>query len=110
MEATQTLSQISDRELLREYVVRGSGSAFRDLVIRHTDMVYAAARRNLKGSEDLAEDVAQATFILLAQKAKSLGGNVVLAGWLYNTARMTAANVRRAQERRRRNEQKAGDE
>jgi RNA polymerase sigma factor (sigma-70 family) len=109
MQPAATYTQIADADLLRQYASSGSEAAFAELVGRHADLVYTAARRQLKGDEHLAEDVAQAVFILLAQKAKTLSKNVVLAGWLYNAARMTAANARRAQERRVRNEQKAGE-
>jgi RNA polymerase sigma factor (sigma-70 family) len=100
----------SDRELLRRYTGDRSHEAFRVLVERHVGLVYAAARRQLRTDDaDQADDVTQAVFILLARKAASISLDVSLPGWLYNAARMTAANARRAGERRRRLERKAGD-
>ena len=58
----------SDSELLRRWVSEGCEDAFRDLVARHSGMVYSACARWL-GDDHLAEDAAQAVFIVLARKA-----------------------------------------
>lgn len=42
---------MDDWRLLREYVERGSESAFRELVRRHLDLVYGACRRELADPE-----------------------------------------------------------
>jgi len=55
----------------------------------------------------LAQDVAQAVFLLLAQKAARLGRTVVVSGWLFQTTRFVAARVRRTEQRRQRREQEA---
>ena len=61
----------SDAELLRDYAEHGDESAFREIVHRHADLVYAAACRQVN-SPDLAHDVAQEVFTDLARKAPSL--------------------------------------
>ncbi len=95
-----------DTELLREYALRNSETAFATLVSRHLDMVYATALRHV-GNHHQAQEIAQAVFIVLARKARSLGPKTVLAGWLFQTARLTAANHMRAEIRRARREQEA---
>ena len=95
-----------DTELLREYALRHSETAFATLVSRHLDMVYATAFRHV-GNHHQAQEIAQVVFIILARKARSLGPKTVLAGWLFQTARLTAANHMRAEIRRARREQEA---
>jgi RNA polymerase sigma factor (sigma-70 family) len=95
-----------DTELLREYALRNSETAFATLVSRHLDMVYATALRHT-GNHHQAQEIAQAVFVILARKARSLSPKTVLAGWLFQTARLTAANYMRAEIRRARREQEA---
>jgi RNA polymerase sigma factor (sigma-70 family) len=97
-----------DQALLREFVDRRSQSAFAQLVERHAGMVHSAALRQTR-DRHLAEDVSQAVFLLLAQRAGTIGPRVVLSGWLYNAARYAGLAARRGSKRRRRHEQKAAD-
>src|SRR5688572_11384779 len=96
----------NDMELVREYARNHSEQAFRTLVERHINVVYAVALRQA-GNAQLAEDVTQAVFIVLAEKAASIPKNTILAGWLFRATRFAAANVRRAEARREHWEQKA---
>jgi RNA polymerase sigma factor (sigma-70 family) len=95
----------TDNELLREYAQSGSEPAFKELVQRHVNMVYATALRETGATPHLAEDLAQSVFLELARKAKSLEQHPALAGWLYSCVRLTAANARRAEHRRQRRQQ-----
>src|ERR1039457_7224284 len=70
-----------DMRLVREYAARQSESAFATLVSRHTNLVYSAALRQTRDPQ-LAEEVTQVVFILLARKAASLGAKIFLAGLL----------------------------
>lgn len=95
-----------DRALLRLFATDNSEVAFATLVSRHVSLVHSAALRQT-GDPHAAEEITQAVFIILARKAGSLGGKVVLPGWLYQTARLTAANHLRTEIRRARREQEA---
>ena len=93
-------TDMNDWSLLREYVNRRSETAFEALVRRHLDMVYSAAWRQT-GDANLAEEVVQAVFVILARKASRLREGVAIAGWLYRTACLTARRAQRDQIRRR---------
>jgi RNA polymerase sigma factor (sigma-70 family) len=97
---------MDDMELLREYATRHSEEAFATLVRRHIDLVYTAALRHTRNHHQ-AQEVTQAVFVVLARKAGSLNSRTVLAGWLFQTARLTAANDVRGEIRRVRREQEA---
>ncbi len=99
---------MNDWELLQDYAAHGSESAFRTLTERHLNLVYSAALRQV-GDPQLAQEVCQTVFILLARKAGSIGQNVVLSGWLFRTACFVAARARRSEQRRQRREQEAFD-
>ena len=88
-----------DSELLHEWAARRNEAAFAELVRRYLGLVHASARRQV-GASPLADDVAQAVFLVLARKAGSLGPKVVLSGWLFRTTRFVAARALRAELRR----------
>ena len=96
----------SDHQRLQRFAQTGDERAFAALVAIHVDGVYAAALRQVR-SPELAEEVTQAVFIILARRAASLGREVVLAGWLHRTAFYTARNTVKQAARRRRHERRA---
>lgn len=100
------MRELSDGELVAEYAARHSEEAFAVLVERHIALVYSAALRQVRDPQ-LAQDVVQAVFLVLARKAGSLGGRVVLSGWLCRTAHFVAANARKNEYRRLRREEMA---
>lgn len=95
-----------DMDLLREYATRHSEEAFATLVSRHIDLVYSAALRHTRNHHQ-AQEITQAVFVILARKARALNPKTVLAGWLFQTARLTASNYVRGEIRRARREQEA---
>ena len=100
------MNDIPDHELLRRYAEQGADAAFTELVRRHCDLVWAAARR-VSGDADLARDVAQTVFTDLARKADKLPPGTVLAGWLYRAACHAAAKHIRGEARRAQRERQA---
>ncbi|MBN1257046.1 MAG: sigma-70 family RNA polymerase sigma factor [Planctomycetes bacterium] len=90
---------MTDYQLLQEYVKDGSQSAFAKVVEQHLALVYSSALRQVR-DRHLAEDISQAVFLGLAQKAKKLGKDASLAGWLFTATRYASANAIRTRRRR----------
>jgi RNA polymerase sigma factor (sigma-70 family) len=95
-----------DADLLRAFLDAKDQPAFEELVRRHGPMVLRVARRALPDWND-ADDVFQATFIVLARQAASLRKRASLASWLHGVAYRMAANLRRAAARRHKHETRA---
>jgi RNA polymerase sigma factor (sigma-70 family) len=101
--ATGGGAALNDRDLLRSFAETGDQAAFGALFRRHAGMVLGVCRRVLSSEQD-AEDACQATFLLLARKAKSGRWQPSIANWLYLTARRVAHNARVSAARRARRE------
>lgn len=100
------MQELDDSALLREYVERDSQEAFTVLVARHVNKVYSVALR-MTGNSRHAEEITQAVFVILARKCRTFSKRVVVSGWLYHTARLTAVTFIRTEIRRVRREQEA---
>lgn len=96
----------TDSQLLLAYSENRSETAFTELVRRHVDFVYSAARR-MVADPHLAEDVTQGVFVAVAENARQLTDHAVLSGWLHRTAQNIAAQTMRTINRRRAREQEA---
>jgi len=96
----------SDSELLAEFARTDSEAGFAEIVHRHIGLVHSVAAETHGQSAACPGDYAGGVHHS-ARKAASLGHRAVLSGWLYHTARLTAANFRRAEQRRLRREQEA---
>src|SRR3954454_407095 len=98
----------ADCQLVSAYATQGSEAAFRALVQRHVDLVYATAVRQV-GDTELAEEITQNVFVALASKAPRLGGIQTLAGWLHRTTVLESKSRIRSELRRRRREEVAAE-
>jgi RNA polymerase sigma factor (sigma-70 family) len=97
---------ISDGNLLERFISRRDEVAFALLVERHGSLVMGVCRRMLHDVHD-AEDVFQATFLVLVRKAGSIAQPERLAQWLYGVAYRTALRARRDAAKRRLHEHQA---
>ncbi len=97
--ARHGLTQESDAALLAAFAAGRDEAAFAELVRRHGRLVRGAARR-LAGP-DAAEDVFQATFLLLARKASAIAWGPTVGPWLYQAACRLGAKARARAARRR---------
>jgi len=104
----QALTEAPDAQLLEWFARRHEEAPFAVLVRRHGPMVYGVSRRVLPHVHD-AEDVFQATFLLLARKAASIRKTKSLGSWLHGVARRLALKARLQQARRLSREQRAAD-
>ena len=104
------MQEKTDAQLLRDYAEHRNEAAFRELVSRHADVVYASALRQVS-SPDLAQDITQSVFTDLARKAQPLTGTLTgdasLLGWLFRSTRFLALNQLRDDRRRQARERQA---
>jgi RNA polymerase sigma factor (sigma-70 family) len=89
----------TDRQLLERFVAQADEEAFAQLVHRHGPMVLGVCRHILRREDD-AEDVFQATFLVLSRKAGSIRAAEALPNWLYGVARRLATRSKFAIVRR----------
>jgi RNA polymerase sigma factor (sigma-70 family) len=99
---------MDDARLLLDFTATGSQSAFALIVRRHVDLVYACAQRHVHDAQ-LAEDITQAVFLLLARKAHSLRHEAVLAAWLLRATRYASLDAIKLRQRRRKHEMEAAE-
>src|SRR5207247_1932493 len=96
----------TDAELLQGYVRRHDDTAFESMLRRYSGLVWGVCRRTL-GHEQDAEDVFQATFLVLARQAAQIRKPESLASWLHGTALRMAQRAKRAMARRQTHERRA---
>jgi RNA polymerase sigma factor (sigma-70 family) len=93
----------SDRQLVERALAGRDETAFEAIVYRHSAMVYRVCWRVLQHPHD-AEDAFQATFLILAQKLRSLRKHASLASWLHGVAHRVAVRAKTQSAARRRRE------
>src|SRR5947209_7736359 len=84
----------SDEQLLADFLARRSDEAFAALLGRHGPMVLNVCRRVLHDAH-AAEDVFQATFLVLAGRAGAIHRRASLASFLHGVAYRLAVRARR---------------
>ena len=86
------MNDLSDAELLRRFARDDSEAAFAVLVERYPEFSFFRRRtRECLTSPARPGHFPRRFFIILARKAGALDSKTVLSGWLYHTARLTAA-------------------
>ncbi len=95
---SQQLENLPDRQLLDRFINSHDADAFAAIMERHAALVYGVCRRVVQDSHQ-AEDIFQATFLLLARKARSLRQSELLANWLFGVARRLSLKVQAKRER-----------
>lgn len=99
---------MNDWKVLQEYIENGSEEAFGKIVSRYINAVFSTCLREVNDRQ-IAEDAVVTVFLLLARKANTFKPDIVLSGWLFNTARFVSRNAIRDERRRRNREQKVVD-
>ncbi len=87
-------------ELLEAFVASNrSEKAFSALVENLSGLVYSSALRRTRNSQ-LAEEIAQNVFAIMARKAESLRRHPSLTAWALETTRLQSASAMRSEKRR----------
>jgi RNA polymerase sigma factor (sigma-70 family) len=102
--AAHELDRLADRCLVQRFAQEGDAAAFEALVHRHGPMVFRVCRQVLRHVHD-AEDVFQATFLVLARKASAIKKQASVASWLHGVAYRLSMQARNASTRQRAREQ-----
>src|SRR5262249_50361622 len=101
----EEIQALSDAEALRRFAACRDEQAFAVLLQRHARTVWAVCRRLLP--EQDAEDAFQATFLVLARKAKTIRKSEAVGSWLYGVAHRVAVRARQCSRTRHVREQLA---
>src|SRR6266853_6460639 len=89
----ELLGQESDRQLVERALAQRDAAALQAIVHRHGAMVYRVCWRVLQHTQD-TEDAFQATFLVLAQKLRTVRKHTSLASWLHGVAHRTSVKAR----------------
>ena len=96
-------SELADHALLARFATERDEFAFAALVERHGPVVLDVARSVLRHAQD-AEDVFQASFLVLARNANTIRTRTSIGCWLHGVARRIALRALRSRTRRARHE------
>jgi RNA polymerase sigma factor (sigma-70 family) len=103
----QRARELPDQDLLQRFIDWHDEAAFLSILRRHGPMVLGVCRALLPNDAD-AEDGFQATFLIFAQKARSIRKTPSLGSWLHGVAYRTARRAQTEFARRHKHEHLAG--
>jgi DNA-directed RNA polymerase specialized sigma24 family protein len=83
--AREELHHLTDSQLLKLFSTERHEAAFAVLMHRHGPLVVGVCKRVL-GDSHSVEDAVQATFVVLARRARTIKQPERLANWLYGVA------------------------
>jgi RNA polymerase sigma factor (sigma-70 family) len=105
LSSLRELALESDAQLLQRFLDSKEELAFAEIVHRHGAMILRVGQRILRNDSD-AEDIFQATFLLLARKANSIRKLDSLSSWLFGVAYRLSQRLRLQQSHRQQIEKK----
>lgn len=85
VDSVEDVQPVSDAELLTQFLKLRNEAAFSIIVHRYGQLVFGVALRIVR-DRHTAEDVTQATFLLLAKSAKKIKRRESLSSWLHGAA------------------------
>ncbi len=99
-----TVGGLSDAELIERFAAvdvadEAAEAAFEAIVARHGPMILRVCRKFLHDAH-AADDAFQATFLVLARRARTLGKREQLGNWLYGVALRISRKARISAARR----------
>ena len=97
---TELSARLPDQRLLIERARRGEASAHRALYDTHVDRIYRLTCR-LTGSEELAREMTQDTFVRAFNSLDSFRGDSAFGTWLHTIAVSVTLNELKRQKRER---------
>ncbi len=86
MNQNQAPLDVTDETLITRVIAKGDHHAFAALVRRHQSMLRASLRKMTRGNQQLADDVAQETFILAWKNIGKFRFEAKFSTWLYRIA------------------------
>ena len=89
--------EISNSELVKKSQL-GEKAAFEQLVIRHQELVFSLAYK-LTGNREMANDVAQESFIRAWKAIEKFRGDSTFSTWIYRITVNTAWTLRKKSEK-----------
>jgi RNA polymerase sigma factor (sigma-70 family) len=97
------------KQFAKQFAATGKSDAFSELLRRYEPLVYAAARRQVVDPH-LAQDITQATMMVLMRKAGKIRRKQPLGPWLLRVAHYLAIDALRGESSRRRHERSAAQQ